>query len=139
MLVRVAQGMCAGCFSSVVPLIIKELAPFELSGFFGVFHQLFITIGISLCCLFTLLLSLATDDYTGQSYWKLIFGLPLLTIALQVVCLRTVFDFETPKYLVEVGQEEQARELIAKFYHQEYVDDLLAELRTEGSTRKETS
>ena len=46
MLVRVGQGICAGIFSAIVPLLIKETAPFELLGVFGVFQQLFIVIGI---------------------------------------------------------------------------------------------
>lgn len=108
MLIRVGQGICAGCFSSVIPLIIKELAPFELSGFFGVFHQLFITMGIFFCCFFTYLLSIITNDNDGESYWKLIFAFPLLTVTLQVFNLKTVFNFETPKYLVQTGQISKA-------------------------------
>ena len=62
MLIRFGQGMCAGIISAVVPLIIKEIAPFELSGFFGVFQQLFITIGIFIACFFSFILGVITND-----------------------------------------------------------------------------
>ena len=65
MLIRFGQGMCAGIVSAIVPLIIKEIAPFELSGFFGVFQQLFITIGIFTACFFSFILSLVTKDESG--------------------------------------------------------------------------
>ena len=65
MMIRFGQGMCAGTISAIVPLIIKEIAPFELSGFFGVFQQLFITIGIFVACFFSFILGLITQDESG--------------------------------------------------------------------------
>ena len=65
MIIRIGQGMCAGIFSAIVPLMIKETAPFELSGVFGVFHQLFITIGIFTACILTFILSVITSDDKG--------------------------------------------------------------------------
>lgn len=57
MILRVCQGMCAGLFSAIVPLLIKETTPFELSGVFGAFQQLFITIGIFTACFLSFILS----------------------------------------------------------------------------------
>jgi MFS family permease len=56
MMLRVCQGICAGLFSAIVPLLIKETTPFELSGFFGTFQQLFITIGVFTSCFLSFLL-----------------------------------------------------------------------------------
>lgn len=92
-LLRLIQGMCAGIFSAIVPLMIKELAPFELSGVFGVFHQLFITIGIFTCCILTFILGVVTDDLSGESYWHLVFGFPLISLTVQTITLNTVFKF----------------------------------------------
>ena len=93
MLIRFGQGMCAGIFSAIVPLIIKEITPFELSGFFGVFQQIFITVGIFMACFISFILSLITGDQTGLAYWKWLFGFPLLTILLQTALLLTYYDF----------------------------------------------
>lgn len=134
MLLRLGQGMCAGIFSSIVPLIIKELAPFELSGLFGVFHQLFITVGIFLCCILTYILSLITDDYSGEAYWKFIFAFPLFTIAFQTVCLNSIYRFETPKYLIAKSEEEEARALLNYFYYTEFVEQMINELKEDSST-----
>lgn len=93
MLIRFGQGMCAGIFSAVVPLIIKEIAPFELSGFFGVFQQLFITAGIFFGSILVFILTSITDDKTGISFWRITFGVPLITITIQTILLNTLFKF----------------------------------------------
>ena len=43
---RIVQGICAGLYSSITPLIIKEVVPFEVSGTLGAFSEMFINIGI---------------------------------------------------------------------------------------------
>jgi MFS family permease len=101
MLLRIVQGMCAGIYSALVPLIIKELAPFELSGVFGVFPQLFITVGIFVSCFLSFVLSQIYDDPTGSSYWRFIFAFSLVTLVIQTFALKFIFPFETPKYLIE--------------------------------------
>lgn len=105
MILRVCQGMCAGLFSAIVPLLIKETTPFELSGVFGAFQQLFITIGIFTACFLSFILSQIYNDPTGSNYWKLIFGFPLLVLTFQTLVLHFVFPYETPKYLVDNNRE----------------------------------
>jgi MFS transporter, SP family, arabinose:H+ symporter len=131
MLIRFGQGMCAGIISAIVPLIIKELAPFELSGFFGVFQQLFITIGIFTSCIFAYILGLMADDFSGESYWRLVFGFPLITISIQTILLFTIYNFETPKYLLQHNREAQARQLLQRFYFDEFVDEMVASTKAE--------
>ena len=105
MVLRVVQGVCAGVFSALVPLFIKELAPLELAAVFGVFNQLFITLGIFSCCFLTFLLGLWNGDETGRSFWEIVFAAPLLIVGLQTVCLNTVFKMETPQYLVNCNRD----------------------------------
>jgi len=131
MLIRFGQGMCAGVVSAIVPLIIKEIAPFELSGFFGVFQQIFITIGIFTACFFAFILSLITGDQTGYSYWKWLFGFPLLTISIQTALLFTYYDFEPPKYLVDKNREAEAQTVLRKFYYEDSVDEVIREYRAD--------
>ena len=93
MLIRFGQGMCAGIISAVVPLIIKEIAPFELLGFFGVFQQLFITAGIFIGSIIPFLLGVITKDNSGMRYWQITFGVPFITITIQTILLHTTFNF----------------------------------------------
>ena len=88
--------MCAGIFSAMVPLIIKETVPLELSGIFGAFNQIFICAGIVVCCVMSYILGLIHDDPTGQKYWKTIFGFSLVTSIGQVVLLKFFMPYETP-------------------------------------------
>jgi MFS family permease len=106
MLLRLVQGICAGVFSALVPLIIKELAPLELAGVFGVFNQLFITLGIFSCCFLTFLLGLWQQDESGRRFWEIVFAGSLVTVGLQTLMLHTVFKMETPQYLVNCKQDE---------------------------------
>jgi MFS family permease len=124
MLLRIVQGMCAGIYSALVPLIIKELAPFELSGVFGVFPQLFITVGIFVSCFLSFVLSQIYDDPTGSSYWRFIFAFSLVTLVIQTFALKFIFPFETPKYLIENNDESKARQLISYIYRPEFVDEV---------------
>jgi hypothetical protein len=49
-----------------------------------------------------------------------VFGFPLLTILLQQILLMTIFTSETPKYLLVKGRNEEAKEVIASIYKEEY-------------------
>ena len=98
------------------------MTPSELSGIFGVFHQLFITIGIFIGCFLAFILSVVCKDETGESFWVVVFAAPLATIALQTVCLNTFFRLETPIYLVNQNDENGARTLLQRIYCSEYVD-----------------
>jgi hypothetical protein len=48
--------------------------------------------------------------------------LPEITIALQSFTLLFVFPYETPRYLLSIRKEEEARKLIELIYKAEYVD-----------------
>ena len=38
-----------------------------------------------------------------------------------------IFPYETPRYLLSVGKEEEAKKLIELIYKPEYVDEILEE------------
>ena len=49
------------------------------------------------------------------------FATPLLTLSIQAMVLLFVFPYETPKYLLLKGKEDEARKLISLLYRAEYV------------------
>jgi MFS family permease len=59
---RLCQGFCVGFYSAIAPLIIKELAPNEISGTLGSYSQLLVCLGVFIGCFFTYILIKATGD-----------------------------------------------------------------------------
>jgi MFS family permease len=46
---RALLGLTMGCFSSLIPLYVVELAPSDQTGCFGTFPQVFIALGVTVC------------------------------------------------------------------------------------------
>jgi SP family arabinose:H+ symporter-like MFS transporter len=44
--IRIIQGICVGFYSAIIPVIIKEISPNEISGTLGALNQLFIAFGV---------------------------------------------------------------------------------------------
>jgi MFS family permease len=103
---RLWQGFCVGFYSAIVPLMVKELSPTEISGTMGSYAQLNTCMGVFTGCIFAYILKKVTGDSTGEKSWFLIFGLTQVTLAVQTAILVFVYPYETPKYLLSVGKEE---------------------------------
>jgi hypothetical protein len=69
----------------------------------------------------------ATGDESANSYWYLVFGIPQIIILLQTCMLVFVFPYETPKYWLAVGREDEAKALIEVIYKPEFVEQVLEE------------
>lgn len=95
---RFIQGMCVGAYSAVVPLIIKEMAPTEISGTLGALNQVLIAFGVFFACLFQYVLLQINSE---SDHWRIVFGFTIVTTLLQTVFLSIAYRFETPKYLLE--------------------------------------
>ena len=126
-LARLSQGYCVGFFSAIAPLIVKEIAPVEIAGTIGTIVQINVVIGVSFGLFFTYLLKKITGDETCKDFWYLVFGFPLITIAIQTLVLILIFPYETPKYLLLIGKEQEARRLIELLYLPERVDQIMEE------------
>lgn len=106
---RLLQGVCAGFFSSIAPLVMKELSPNEISGTLTSFNQIFIAFGVFFAFVFALIMTVTFNDPLGESTWWIIFGFPLGIVTLQSFLLICVFPYETPKYLFEHKDEKRGR------------------------------
>ena len=123
---RIGQGLCVGLYSAIVPLIIKELAPVQISGTLGALNQFSVAFGVFFSFFFEFILSQIFDD-DGSKIWWVVFGLTLVTVVVQTLMLIFVFPFETPKYLLLKGKEQEARKLIDMIYKEEYAGEVLEE------------
>jgi MFS family permease len=103
------QGMCVGCYLTMAPLIIRELAPTEMAGLIGSINQIFVISGIFFACLFQYLLSSIFDDPTCHEIWPYVFAVPSCTALIQTINLLYVFPYETPKYHITNRQKDKAR------------------------------
>ncbi|KAH7389614.1 general substrate transporter [Phaeosphaeria sp. MPI-PUGE-AT-0046c] len=105
---RSVVGAAVGSASFVVPMYISELAPSAFRGRLVTVSSLFITAGQVVAYIIGWLFS------TRAHGWRWMVGLGALPAAVQF-CMLFVLP-ETPRYLVKVGQKEQARRILTKVY-----------------------
>jgi MFS family permease len=100
---RFIYGLAVGGFSVFCPKYIAETAPVEIKGPAGALSQVGITFGILVA--FTIGLGIgdvdsdSIDSFEIQYYWYIVFGIPLVIAAVQVLLLLTFFKFDTPEQL----------------------------------------
>ncbi len=74
---RFICGIATGISCSAVPMYVNDVSPTHVRGAFGVFHQLFITIGILVSSV------LSMDTLLGTtSLWRILYGFFLVPAAL---------------------------------------------------------
>lgn len=54
--------------------------------------------------------------YIDNKTWRYVFGLPILTYSLCIICLLLFIRHDTPKYYIHKGNEAAARKAIHKIY-----------------------
>jgi sugar porter (SP) family MFS transporter len=131
---RAVLGLAVGAASFVAPMYISELAPKRIRGGVTTFNQLMVVSGI----LAAYIVNWALKDVSNNWRWMLGLGaLPGLGLAIGMY-----FQPFSPRWLVEKGREEEAREVLcrARGKSEEDVDDELNEIKEaaaeEGSVRE---
>lgn len=62
LIIRIIQGLCVGFYSSITPVIIKEISPNEISGTLGALNQFFIAFGVFFSFFFKFILEKIAND-----------------------------------------------------------------------------
>ncbi len=93
MLGRFIQGACIGCYVTMSPLIIREIAPTEIAGVVGSIPQMFMSGGVAFSCIFEYLLAQYFEDKENRTIWVFVLGFPLITVAFQSLILLYVFPY----------------------------------------------
>lgn len=125
---RLVYGMSAGAFTVVCPKFASEISPAEFRGPFGAMGQFMCTFGI----LFTALLGLAIpapadvallpiDSFKIAEYWRVVWGLPVFFVIVQVTLMFTVFKYDTPVALKQRADYDSLTTLLSKMYVKEQV------------------
>lgn len=127
---RAAVGAAVGLASCATPLYITELAPAEMRGRLVTIQSLFVTGG-------QVVAYLVGWAFAGRPRgWRWMVGLGALPAMLQLFLL--AFMFETPRWLVQVGQDETARQVLRRIYggltedeRQRTVESVVLDIQTE--------
>ncbi|KAI0803285.1 general substrate transporter [Irpex lacteus] len=104
---RFIAGLGVGALSAIVPLYNGETAPKALRGMLLVLYQLQIIFGIFL----SYLIDLGTHTLEGSASWRIPVGLQMLW---GLILLSGIFFLpESPRHLLGVGKEAEARRVVA--------------------------
>lgn len=121
---RVIEGIAVGVASMVGPLLIAETAPPDIRGALGFLQQVMITLGILLAYITNYLFAPTFLGIIGWR-WMLLFG----AAPAAVLAAGTYFLPETPRWLIEKGRIEEARNVLLRLRARTDVDDELEEIR----------
>lgn len=117
---RYVLGFAVGTASFVAPMYISEQAPKSLRGAMTTFNQVMITLGI----LIAYIAGFALKGFDANWRWMLGFGaVPGFLLAIAMI-----FVPHTPRWLVEKGKRDRAREVLGRSRSDDEIDQELKEI-----------
>lgn len=123
---RIAGGIGVGMASVISPMLIAEFAPAEKRGRMIAYYQLAITVGILLAYLSNaLFLSLGASYFSGE-IWRpmfLVMAVPSLLFLLLLIKVP-----ESPRWLISIRREGEARAIMEKIRTAEVADKEMADM-----------
>lgn len=131
---RLVQGYSVGANSGIVPLYISEIAPVEAGGAMGTLNQFSITFGVLIAPVLGFALPTPDNDpgyvgHTGNQVFRVILGVAAIFAILRLIGTLFIFNMETPAYLVSVGKDSEALEILNNIYDSERAHEELGLLK----------
>jgi MFS family permease len=117
---RFVLGLAVGTASFVSPMYISELAPKRLRGAFTSFNQLMVTLGIFVAYIANWSLKGVGDN------WRWMLGLAAIPGA--ALAIGMLFLPHSPRWLMDHGREDEAREVLERLRATDAVDEELDEI-----------
>lgn len=142
---RLISGYAVGLVSFCIPTYMSEMTPAAVRGKFGVFHQLFITIGIVFGNLIGLPTALSSPIPSGPGphptiggfasvWWRVMLGIGILPVIFIIYLFNSIYTFETPNYYIERGHYADAEQLLRRILRKDDVRVELKEISDEVET-----
>lgn len=130
---RFFGGLAAGCFTVFCPQFSAQLVPKEYRGPFGAINQFMCTFGIFLvvalgCPIPDDVTTLEKDSFLVQNYWRVVWGLPLVFMLIQVGLMSAIFKYDTPEALKQRADYDNLTVLLSKMYVKEQVQMRMDEI-----------
>lgn len=130
MIGRILVGVHSGLSTSLAPMYISEICPYNYRGAFGTLHQLFITIGILAGSIFGIEGILGTEEL-----WPYVLSLNAVPPIL--CCFILPFLPDSPRYLLLIKNErESAAKALRFFRNRKDVTTDVEEMDTEQTDTK---
>jgi len=120
---RFVAGMSVGLLSSVIVLYQSEVAPASMRGALSTLYQLGITFGILIAAYIDQLL---VDRPDG---WRYVMGIICIPAALLIVGMP--FMPQSPRWLVQVGRDQEALEVLRTIRSEEEATQEFADIQME--------
>lgn len=117
---RCLMGVAVGAISVTVPVYLCEIAPARARGTLSGLFQLAISSGILVAYLVGLALK-------GGGHWRLMFGLAAVPAVL--LFIGTLFQPESPRWLVKKGREDEARGVLSSSRSPAELDAEIADIK----------
>ena len=137
---RFVYGVSVGLFSFFSPKYISEFSPIVIRGGLGALNQVFICFGIMIPFVLNPFYLPHTGEnheipnpkspVTAETFFRLIFCLPILVSLTQMILLFFFFRFETPIVMKERNEDEKLKKVLNKIYKPETADDVFNHLKT---------
>ena len=117
---RFIAGMGNGGFMVIVPLYIKEYTPIKYKGIGSSLFNIMFHLG--LVTSFSLGMNISPIDKADFVWWRVMFVTPSSVLIINLICLLTVFNKDTPVYLFSIDDKEGCIESLKEIY--ENADDV---------------
>ncbi len=128
---RYVLGFAVGTASFVAPMYISEQAPKSLRGGLTSFNQIMITFGI----LIAYIAGFALKGFPSNWRWMLGFGaLPGIVLAVSMAIVP-----HTPRWLVQKGRDDQARDVLELTRPEEEIDPEIEEIEDIATSEHATT
>ncbi len=130
---RLLGGLAVGAASILCPAYISEIAPPDIRGSLATLQQLMIVVGLFMAFVNNYYIAQAAGSasevfWFGYDAWQWMYWMELIPAAVFLAAL--VLVPESPRFLVAVGQEEQARSVLERLGTADDVDAKIADIRS---------
>jgi len=120
---RLINGFAVGQLTATVPPYVAELTKPRFRGTLMSIELVLAATGL----MSAFWVTYAFRKETGELGWRIPLAIQAMLVLISLVCL--LFSPESPRYLVEVGQPEEGRKILARIHGQAYADEAMIEIQ----------